>query len=257
METLHIAPTASAGASLRIAIRDAGRSDEVLAFHDDLTCGPIAPFDPATRAGWWQRFHGDQAVSEAGLAEFWQRLDAAGDQHLVVWFGRESAREAILLRALVSHLGGRPIGLMDVTDLELPRRHLAGGETYRAQSVSVVREDYLVPLVGKHRRLKEAERTRWQHEWRQLQAENAGFRVVTSTGVASVQADHFDRFLLDEASTDWTRISEVVARVEGKGPYQQTGNAMLNKRVIDLVASGALLADGDPADPRTTKVRVS
>jgi hypothetical protein len=39
MRTLHIAPGHSAGGSLHQAIRGAGRHEEVLFFHDDLSCG--------------------------------------------------------------------------------------------------------------------------------------------------------------------------------------------------------------------------
>ena len=41
MSTLHLAPTGSASGSLRQALRDAKRPEEVLAFQDDLSCGPI------------------------------------------------------------------------------------------------------------------------------------------------------------------------------------------------------------------------
>lgn len=40
MRTLHIAPGDSAAGSLRQALRIAGRDDELLAFRDDLSCGP-------------------------------------------------------------------------------------------------------------------------------------------------------------------------------------------------------------------------
>jgi len=53
---LHIAPGFSAGGELRRALRGAGRSDEVLACFDDLSCGPIDPDSPSVRLDWWRQF---------------------------------------------------------------------------------------------------------------------------------------------------------------------------------------------------------
>ena len=49
---LHIVFGESAGGALRLALRQAGRDDEVLSFDDDLSFGPIAPADPIVRAAW-------------------------------------------------------------------------------------------------------------------------------------------------------------------------------------------------------------
>jgi hypothetical protein len=57
MATLHIAPSDTAGGSLRHAIRGSGLDDdEVLSWLDDLSCGPIASDDPLKRAEWWAPF---------------------------------------------------------------------------------------------------------------------------------------------------------------------------------------------------------
>ena len=106
MKTLHIAPSDSAGGSLREAIEGAGRDDEVLAFRDDLSCGPIDPDDPAVRGAWWARYHSD---SDAGnvIAAFWNRI-ATTEDRLVVWFGRNSASELAFFLAMADRLADRP-----------------------------------------------------------------------------------------------------------------------------------------------------
>src|ERR1700694_2291601 len=91
MRTLHIAPGDSAGGSLKRAIQDAGRDDDVLSWPDDLSCGPIASDEPSARAEWWAPFRGDRDI-EADLKAFWERVSTTDDR-LVVWFGRRSASE--------------------------------------------------------------------------------------------------------------------------------------------------------------------
>jgi len=118
MRTLHIAPSDSAGGSLKQALRDAGRDDEVLPFHDDLSCGPIDPDEPLTRATWWARFY-DAGAVEAGLSEFWERVATAND-HLIVWVGRHSAPELAFFLAWADRIGGRPYDVIDVTGRDLP-----------------------------------------------------------------------------------------------------------------------------------------
>jgi hypothetical protein len=88
MRTLHIAPSDSAGRSLE-AIGIAGRDDEVLAFGDDFSCGPIASNEASTQAAWRVQFYNWPEVEDA-LRRFWARVDAGEDQ-LVVGFARHCA----------------------------------------------------------------------------------------------------------------------------------------------------------------------
>jgi len=125
MKALHITPGDSAGGSLRRAIRDAGRDDEVLPFLDDLSCGPIEPDDPAVRASWWARFHDGMEV-EKSLQTFWSRAtDFEG--RVVLWFGRQSAQELAFSLAWADRIGERPYEIVDVTGMRLPIRHREGG----------------------------------------------------------------------------------------------------------------------------------
>jgi hypothetical protein len=118
MRTVHIAPGDSASGSLRRAIQDAGRDDEVLSWLDDLSCGPMASDDPAERAKWWAPFHSDRDI-EADLKAFWDRV-AATDDRLVVWFGRHRASELAFFLAWADRLGDRPYEYIDVAGLRFP-----------------------------------------------------------------------------------------------------------------------------------------
>jgi hypothetical protein len=84
MKTLHIAPEHSSAGSLLQAIRDSGRDEEVLRFRDDLSCGPIDPYEPEVRAAWWGPYY-DALEVEAAHRAFWDHVATTDDQ-LVVWF---------------------------------------------------------------------------------------------------------------------------------------------------------------------------
>src|SRR5579864_4819148 len=113
MRTLHIAPGDSAGGSLKRAIQNAGRDDDVLSWPDDLSCGPIASDNCSGRAKWWAPFYGDRDI-EGDLNRFWGRIATTGDR-LVVWFGRHRASELAFFLAWTDRLGDRPYEYVDVT----------------------------------------------------------------------------------------------------------------------------------------------
>jgi len=105
MKTLHIAPGYSAGGTLKVAIREAGRTDEVLRWPDDLNCGPIDPGDPEQRAAWWD--WGEDWDLAAELLAFWERVTGA-EERLVVWFSRHAATELAFFLAWADRMGTGP-----------------------------------------------------------------------------------------------------------------------------------------------------
>ena len=183
MRTLHIAPGDSAGGSLRRAIQIAGQDDEVLAFRDDLSCGPVASNDSAARAAWWMQFYEWPEVEDA-LRTFWGRVDATEDR-LVVWFARHSARELAFFLAWADRLGKRPYHVVDVTGQRLPFSRPDGSAalTQPAQAVSVVPADGLRTLLGSERPVTTQESAESRQHWERLRSENAPFRVCHARGV--------------------------------------------------------------------------
>jgi len=257
MRTLHIAPGESAGGSLIQAIRDAGQDDNVLPFRDDLSCGPIDRGEPSARAAWWDQFH-DASHVEAALGEFWERVGAT-DRRLVIWFGRHSARELAFFLAWVERSGERPYQVIDVTGRQVRYRWPDGSFAVRpAAYVSELQPDALRTLFGSERPIAPGRRKEISRHWRQLRAENAPFRIVTNTGLASAPLDYFDPWILQHATAEWRPMAHVVGGTMDATSerYFQVGDVMLQARVVALVAEGKLLAEGDPWVMRSCRVRL-
>ena len=165
---LHVAPGASAAGSLRQAIRASGRSDNVIGFSDDLSCGPISSDDPSQRTAWWASVRDEWP----DIAAFWNRILSTPDR-LVVWFGRHSAQEHAFYLSLAYRLGDRPYDIIDVTGLQLPRRSPSGepGLSPPALAVSIMPEDELALLFGTERPITIQERENAAGCWRRLKAE--------------------------------------------------------------------------------------
>lgn len=256
MKTLHIAPGRSAGSSLRQALRDAGKDDDVLAFSDDLSCGPINSDAPSGRKAWWAGIYDLSEEVDAATA-FWDRV-AAADERLVVWFGRHSAMELSFIHAWAYRLGARPYQILDVTDQKVSWARPDGSHALRlARCASLTTPGELRTLFGQERPITPEERLAFSRRWQSLREENAPFRIVTDTGLASAPLDHFDFLILREATREWQRMARIIGQTMGHNddPYYQVGDLMLQRRVVDLVAEGKLIAEGDPCDMRTCRIR--
>jgi hypothetical protein len=254
---LHVAPGDSAAGSLRWAIRESGRSDNVIGFIDDLSCGPIASDDPVARSAWWASM-GDWH-DRPDIAAFWKRIMSTPDR-LIVWFSRHSAREHAFYLSLADRLGERPYDIIDVTGLQLPTT-LPGGQPGLSSpklAVSLMHEDDLALLFGTERAITIQERENAAQCWRRLKSENAPFRIVTQTGLVSAPDTIFDDLLLQHVTKKWRRVSRVIGETLGYNmePFIQTGDVMLQARVVALVGEGKLIADGDPWERRKCHVRL-
>jgi hypothetical protein len=258
VKTLHIAPGDSAGGSLRHAVRQVSPDDEVLSFLDDLSCGPIASGHPAERAEWWGRYYNDRDI-EARLAAFWDRISAA-DEQLVIWFSRFCAKELAFSLAFADRVGDRPYAYIDVTGRQFPSTRQDGSTVlgWPVQSVGMMNPDMLGSLLGSAQPASSDFKHEGGRAWRQLRGENAPFRVVTAEGMVSAPVDHFDPLLLARATTELRSVARIVGDVMGYNsePYIQVGNVMLQARVAALVENGMLIADGDPLNLQSCRVRL-
>ena len=254
MNVLHVAPTDSAGGSLRMALRMAGEDGEnVLPCLDDFSCGPVSSLSAEFRSRWWGQFSSWYTSSEAisRLAEFWSRLDAC-DGKLVLWFGRGKASELAFVHALIDRLRGRSIHLSDVTGHQysftrrMDGKQVVGG---LAQAASHVNPEGLLGLLGADREVSVQDLARFRTSWSTLVNENAPFRIVASESLVSMPADHFDGALLRASSTDWTRVNQIVHRAMfDDSAHLQVGDVLLRFRIATLVEQGRLQADGEPLD---------
>jgi hypothetical protein len=256
MGILHISPSDTASGALRVAARGAGRDDDVLAFLDDLSCGPIDPLDAAVREAWWRQF--SDRDGEAIFRAFWDRVMATQDD-LVVWFSRHSASEFAFFLAWTDCLGDRPYRVIDVTGRRLPSPGRDGAVRLQPPrpSVSILQPDALRSLFGQERSPSPEERASSAQDWRRLQSENAPFRIATGKALVSTSVDHFDPWLLKQATTEWQSAQRLVAETDvlNAQPYDQVGYIMLRARLVALVAEGRLEADGDPQEI-STRIRL-
>jgi hypothetical protein len=258
MKTLHIAPGQSAGGSLIRAIQDAGRDEEVLSFFDDLSCGPIQSDEPSARDAWWSQF-GDTEAFAARYGEFWRRVTATNDR-LILWFARRAAGELSFFLSWTDRLGERPYLIVDATGQRLESKAPDGSVKWfgPAQAVSHIPAYALRTLLGTERPITAAERNDGQQRWQQLRKENAPFRIVTEEGLVSTSIDYFDPLLLAQATHRWQKVALVVGKTMGDNsdPYHQVGDLMLLTRIVALVESGRLVAEGDPWSMHKCRVRL-
>ena len=258
MSTLHLTAGPSAGGSLRQAVRAAGLHDEVLFLPDDLSCGPIEPEDAATRVAWWSQFR-DEVLNGAELLDFWDRISTT-DEHLVVWFGRRCASELAFFLSVAHRLGERPFDIVDVTGLQWSYALPDGGvrRSAPAEAVGIIPGDVVRTLLGSERQISAKERDEGRQQWRRLRAENAPLRVAGPSGLVSAPVDHFDQLLLEQAAGDWRTVAYIVGSAMGnsRNEYIQVGDVFLGGRVVALVEAGNLLAEGDPWDMHSARVRL-
>lgn len=177
---------------------------------------------------------------EAELRDFWRRLETDADR-IVVWFSRRGSDDVAFFLAVTVRLGLRPCSLIEI---DRPSVRTAG---------------YLSPLemtqqLNCEEPLSDERRASSRRLWRQLQAENATFRVVTSTGLTSAPADRFDAQLLAAATPVWRPALRLVGDVMGND--DDAIDMPLRWRIAALVDSGKLILEGDPRSLRTAKIRL-
>ncbi len=117
-------------------------------------------------------------------------------------------------------------------------------------------QDRLVSLLGKARVPADLEKSRFSEHWQRLKRENASFRIATSQGMASAPLDYFDSSLMKRVPPGGERIARVIGDALGEF-HQQVGDIMLLARVIALIESGKLVADGDPWDMHSSRIKLA
>jgi hypothetical protein len=242
MKKLHVTPGDSSGGSLAEALHQANRAERALRFPDELSSGPIATLDHASRGAWWAPLS-DPAEMAAAFAEFWSDIESSNDR-LVIWFGRHSASELAFYLAMAEQLGHRPYDIVDVTEV--------------SGFLGIANPDQLEKVLGSERPISAEERSDARLQWRRLRAENAPFRIVTPSGLVSAAIDHFDPLILERATKKWKVSAYVIGDTMGHNsePYVQMDDRMLLARIVALIGEGKLLAEGDPWDMRTCRVRL-
>lgn len=234
---------------MRAAIEMAGSPDTYLAFPDSLNWGPIAPDGPAARAAWWSNWYDEAEVLERSSV-FWARLDAA--EHPVIWFSRNSADELSLFHACAARLEHRAFSI-----IEIKRPPPAAGQTNAPiPRVGTRQPAQLAALFPSTRPIGDDERQAAVARWRDLQAQNAPFRIVSADGLVSAPIDYFDAQLLSRIGAEprWAKAVVLEAMLLGNPDYLQAGDVMLLARLQDLADHGDITLQGDANELWSAKV---
>ena len=214
---------------------------------DDLSCGPIQKIDATSRAGWWSSLHrlGVREV-ELDMKVFCDRVSRSDDQ-VIVWTGRQSAKEFAFLLAFANVIGDRPFGIIDAAEpCDPPLRYPKSGLDIPG-AISVWPSEMLLTLIGTERPVGPLERAALSERWRVLRQENAPFRVVAGTDLISAPETYFDHILLAEAKPEWQTAMRLVGGALGRDEaLMQVGDVALLGRLVALIKAGRLLAEGDP-----------
>ena len=254
---------ASAAASLRKGLAQAGRKEKVVCLFDDFSFGPINPPDPLARIHWADIQLGcsDWAAVVAATQPF-LAASLSGDVHPVAWYSRRDAREYSNFLWWLSQLNYGQCDAIDLTDLKITR---PGYEGQGAESTSVVSASLLLPkelidLIDTSCLLPSDRRCRYVNDWIRLTNEDAPLRVLDKMNLVSAPITFFDELLLSCADHSFRKMARVVGTALAKvweSDLHQAGDIVLAARVRALVEAGALESRGDLAEMRFCEVRLA
>jgi hypothetical protein len=247
---------------LRDALRQAGRDARVVALIDNLSFGPIAPFDAEMRCRWVEHELGYEWEDVgAKSASFWEAALSPADRK-VAWLSRRSTLEYTGFLEWLWRIGDQPFGLVDLTDATIVGRARDGSpESRRAVSVGLLHPHEIIDsgLPDSAQEVTPDARRRYRDLWARLRAENAPLRVLGPDGLVSAPIMHFDSLLLSHATAAWQRAARVIGLVLGDfgdSGLLQTGDLLLAARLRALAEAGHLEFEGDVSDIRHYRVRL-
>jgi len=239
---IHVVFGASAAESLREALAEDDRREEIVSSDDSFALGPIAPADAAGRARWIDNM---LRVDDSLGFEGWDSVAADNaplltasigtDSRPVVWFSRRDARSYANFLWWLSHLGEAPCEIVDVTET-MVAGHAVGGELQpprRAGSPGLLPPGDMIYVREQARPLLPAERRRYQAHWQRLVQENAPLRVIRD----------------GELVSHWRKMSRIVGETMGRfyeEEVYQCSDMLLFARLRHLAEAGMVDCAGDP-----------
>ncbi|MEU7146122.1 DUF3658 domain-containing protein [Nocardia sp. NPDC046473] len=248
--TVHIAPNATSAAAIRAALNVLGdQVADVVTYHDDLSCGPIGRGD--RRAWWMATFTGDMGRDCLCL---WNSLDADlsplaaddPDAQLIAWVGRRSAQEYANYLFLTDRFRTRPLYTIEVTG---PADGTDGGGV-----VSALAPGEIGAYLKSERLLGDNEHHAMAEHWTMLCAEEAPFRVVSESALVSAPIDQFDNSLLAHIDSKPKPMTQAISEAMAEHRFQ-VADYVLQQRLITLIDTGAIGADGDPTTARLCRIQ--
>lgn len=261
-ETLHIVFNPSAGASLRDALRELGRSDRVVSLFDDLSFGPINPPSPELRRAWVEQELGysDWEETTGEATSFWTDVLAFRGRR-VAWVSRRSVLEYAGFLELTWRLRDEPIDVVDLTDVTVISRQRGTAKPHLAISLALL-PSYQInenDLLGLARPLSAALRTEHLRLWERLREDNAPLRVLAHNTLVSAPISFFDPLLLSHSKPEWRKAALVIAHALSDfldTSLIQMGDLLLASRLRNLAENGRLESRGNLDDIRHSEVRL-
>lgn len=210
---------------------------------DDLSLGPINPYDPEIRGEWL-----DKELGELDWREFVntdsdlpiKSLSHSG--RLIAWYAPNCASSYAGFLWWLSRINSAPCAVLSVPDL-----HFQGTEA-------------MVKLIGQEADLTPVERNQQRKEWQALKNENALLRVLQDGQLVSASLDFFDHLIIQFLTDEWQEAIRVVGNscsTIGIETGHFINDLFICSRLRALARSGAIEWNGDRSEMRTSHVRLA
>jgi hypothetical protein len=262
---LHVVFTPSGAGSLRVALEDAGRDDEVISLFDCLSFGPINRPDMSLRSKWVEHELGrtgwDEIDRDSGT--FWREALSPG-RRMVAWLSRRSAMEYAGFLEWLWRMGDSPCEVVDLSEVMISRCPAQGSARLPVLAMSLgmlnpdrIGRDKLWDLAEP---LQQSTQRRYRDLWQRLRSENAPLRVIEGGELVSAPISFFDARLMSYVTNDWQKVAMVIGQTlaaEVDDEVLQVGDIVLAARISALVESGRLEIQGKSAlEMRKSLVRL-
>lgn len=260
--TLHIVFDPSAAASLRDALRQAGRDERVVSLSDCLSYGPINPPDPGLRTQWVKTeldYSGwEDVVNEA--TSFWREALSISERR-IAWLSRRSAQEYSGFLEWLWRLDQDEIEIVDLTDVILEGNGTGPADRHFAISLAMLPSHKIVEseLLDRTEMLTATLRAQYRELWRRLRSEDAPLRILSEGDLVSAPLSYFDSLLLSCATPEWQKTARIVGEALSdflQTSVLQTGDLVLCARARALAGAGRLEFRGDLSDIHNSELRL-
>lgn len=257
---------------MRFALR--GNPDEiVLALPDDLSLGPISPYDLETRKKYFKSLfaeiedEGDYMTLSAEAEKFWERVEAFWKQvseteaEKIVWFTRRSVFEYTgFLELLSREKNPSELLIVDLTEglnIVHERKEQEVPERVVPISLGELRPEWLISRKDTARHLTEEELAYYLCRWEELKKDGRLFRTLWRGQLYAETPDLFDELILETVPGTWTIAARVVGEMLGKlsEEYNLAGDMFLYSRLLKLAKDGLIETEGERRTMRFLKVR--
>lgn len=239
---LHLVFGSSAAGTLKQALHNAGRTDEVLWLDDDLSFGPIANDDAENRQRWVEQELGCTWWDDtANNSTAFLKRSLAHTGSITAWTSWNAALYHAGFLWWLSHAGDRPVGFVEASAL--------GALNEREMHAML---DTAIPLSSELR-------AAYQARWQKLKDENADLRVIESGELVSAEFTYFDDLLLSHATSHWRKMALIVGYTFGDfmdAEVYQTGDLVLAARLAAMAKAGHLEWRGDLSSMRNCELRL-